>query len=222
MNDILTATIAGVLSYLIGSVSPAYFAGRSRGLDLRFEGEETLDFMNALLVLGRPAGAFVFVADLLKGQVAVGLAMLLTGSPWALVLSGILAVAGEVWPIFHGFAGGRGTVVAAGVLLAMSPWTLVIAVTLLALLASLTGQLDHAEVLTFTLLPGVVILTERADLPQLFLALSLSSMLIMTRWRVVQILLGARKTPEEEEEDLEELEAELKNENGGPEDPPSI
>jgi hypothetical protein len=31
----------------------------------------------------------------------------------------------------------------------------------------------------------------------------------------VQVILGMRKTPEEEEEDLKELEAEVEKENGG-------
>ncbi len=217
---ILIAALTGALAYLLGSVSPAYFAGRSRGLDLRLEGDETLDFLNAGRVLGRPAGAMVFVAELLKGQIAVGLAMLLGGSPWAVALAGLLAVAGQVWPLFHDFAGGRGLAVAAGVLIAASPWTLVISATLLALLYFVTGRLGHAEVLTFVLLPGVAILTERADLAMMSLAIFMTALLIIPRWRTVETLLGMRKTPEEEEADLEELEEELRNETGGPEDPP--
>ncbi|MEE9241464.1 MAG: glycerol-3-phosphate acyltransferase [bacterium] len=222
MIPILIVVLIGALAYLLGSVSAAYFAGRSRGMDLRFEGEETLDFLNAGLVLGRPAGAMVFVADFLKGQIAVGLAMLLSGSPWAVALAGLLAVAGQVWPLFHGFAGGRGTAVAAGVLLAASPWTLVISATLLALLYFVTGRLAHAEVLTFALLPGVTILTEKTDLALMSLTIFMAAVLIIPRRRVVEVLLGMRKTPEEEEEDRKELEEELEKESGGPEDPPAL
>lgn len=212
---ILIAVLTGALAYIIGSISPAYFAGRSRGLDLRFEGDETLDFLNTGRVLGRPAGAMVFVADFLKGQIAVGLAALLSGSPWAVALAGLLAVAGQVWPAFHGFVGGRGLAVAAGVLFAASPWTLVISATLLALLYFVTGRMGHAEVLTFALLPGAAIIAEKADLPIMSLAFILAVILIIPRWRTVQVILGMRKTPEEEEEDLKELEAEVEKENGG-------
>ncbi len=206
--------LAGALAYIIGSISPAYFAGRSRGLDLRFEGDETLDFLNAGRMLGHPAGAMVFVADFLKGQIAVGLAALLSGSPWAIALAGLLAVGGQVWPVFHGFVGGRGLAVAAGVLFAASPWTLVISATLLALLYFVIGRMDHAEVLTFALLPGVTIIAERADIPLMSLAIIMAVILIVPRWQTVQVLIGMRKTPEEEEEDLKKLEAELEKENG--------
>ncbi len=224
MIPTLIVALAGALAYLLGSVSPAYFAGRSRGMDLRFEEDETLDFLNAGRVLGPPAGAMVFVAEFLKGQIAVGLAMLLSGSPWAVALAGLLAVSGQVWPAFHGFVGGRGLAVAAGVLLAASPWTLVISATILALLYFVSGNMSHAKIMTFALLPGVTIITERTDLPLMSLAIFMAGVLIFPHWRDVQVLLGMRKTPEEEEADLEELEAEveeeLRNENGGSEAPP--
>ena len=75
--------------------------------------------------------------------------------------------------------------------------------------------MGHAEVLTFALLPGAAIIAEKADLPLMSLAIILAVILIIPRWRTVQIILGMRKTPEEEEQDLEELEAEIEKENGG-------
>lgn len=220
MTTLFTITLAGTIAYLLGSVSPAFFAGRAKGMDLRFEGEETLDFLNAGLVLGRSVGVMVFVADFLKGQIAVGLAFFIGGSPWAIVIAGMLVLAGQIWPLFHDFTGGRGTAVAAGVLIAASPWTLVITATLLALLISITGRLIHAEILTIALLPGIVILTEKADLALMCLIIPMAIMLIVPRWLEVQILLGMRKPLEEEEKDLLELEEEMEKESGGSENPP--
>ncbi|MEK6710777.1 MAG: glycerol-3-phosphate acyltransferase, partial [Nitrospinota bacterium] len=74
MQSLLQGLLACALAYLVGSVSPAWFAGRARGLDLRFEGTETLDGENAWRVMGRGVGALVLLADLLKGQLAVALA----------------------------------------------------------------------------------------------------------------------------------------------------
>ncbi len=193
MRSALLSLAVAALAYLIGSLSPAWFAGRARGLDLRFEGDETLDAQNAWGVLGRGPGALVFIADLLKGQLAAGLAYLLGGSPSALVLAGLAVAAGQIWPIFHGFAGGRGLAPAAGVLLALSPWTLAISGTLLALLAALTGRLAHAELFAIALMPGAAILAGRGDVPLMLLAFGLAGMLIAVRWRLVEVFLGARK-----------------------------
>ena len=204
MLTFFTVVLIGSLAYALGSVSPGWFAGRARGLDLRFEGQETLGFVNAANVLGTPVGVMVFAADLFKGYLAVGAALLFTDSPWMGVLAGLAAVAGQIWPLFHDFSGGRGGATAAGVLVAASPWTLAISVTLLALLAAVTGRRAHAEVLAIVLLPGIAILTERGDLVQISLTLLLAALLMTPRWKSVEVLLGARKA----------------NENGGPEDPP--
>jgi glycerol-3-phosphate acyltransferase PlsY len=201
---IFTTILITALAYALGSISPAWFAGKARGLDLRFEGDESLSFLNAGKILGKPVGVIVFVADLLKGYIAVSGALLFTNSPWVVLLAGIAVVAGQIWPLFHDFSGGRGGAAAAGAILAASPWTLIITLTLYALLSAVIGRRAHAEVLTIILLPGAAILVERADLAPVSLAIVLAGLMIVPRWREVEVLLGARKT----------------NKIGGPEVPP--
>ena len=200
MDFPVTALLIAGAAYLLGSVSPAYFAGRARGVDLRFEGRETLDFRNAWAVLGRQVGLLVLIGDALKGQLAIWLAVFLGDSPLALTLAGIAVVAGQIWPIFHGFAGGAGLAPAAGVLLAASPWTLVISVTLFLLFASLLGRAAPAELLAAALIPAVAFLAERGGIARLGLTIGIACLLVGVRWREVEVLVGARKGGEEGEE----------------------
>ncbi len=193
MDFPVTALFIAGAAYLLGSVSPAYFAGRARGVDLRFEGRETLDFRNAWTVLGRRVGLLVLIGDALKGQLAIWLAVFLGDSPLALTLAGIAVVAGHIWPIFHGFAGGAGLAPAAGVLLAASPWTLAISVTLFLLFASLIGRAAQAELLAAALIPAVAFLAERGGIARLGLAIGIACLLVGVRWREVEVLVGARK-----------------------------
>ncbi|MEK6712007.1 MAG: glycerol-3-phosphate acyltransferase, partial [Nitrospinota bacterium] len=139
----------------------------------------------------------VLLADLLKGQLAVALAYLLADSPYALVLAGLGVTAGQLWPLFHGGAGGRGLAPAAGVLLAASPWTLAISATLFALLASITGRLAHAELFAIALMPGAAVLAGRGDVPLMLLAFGLAGMLVWARWGLVEVFLGVRKEEDE-------------------------
>lgn len=201
MPPALNATLLAVLAYALGSLSPAYFAGKARGLDLRFEGRETLDARNAGELLGLPAGALVFVGDVLKAQIAIGLALYLGNSPLAIVGASLGVVAGHLWPLYHGFAGGDALAPAAGVLLAVAPWTLLIAFTLLTLLACIAGRAAYSEIATAALLPGVALLAEKGRLDTLAIAVGLAIILIAARWGEVEILLGIRRREETSEDE---------------------
>jgi len=61
-----------IISYLIGSVSFAYLAGRLlRGINLREHGSGNLGASNALRVLGKWGGAGVLLLDAIKGTFCV-------------------------------------------------------------------------------------------------------------------------------------------------------
>ena len=62
------------------------------------------------------------ILDLLKGFVPVALAVWTFDLPWhGITAVGLAAVLGHVFPIWHGFRGGKGAATAAGVLLAALP-----------------------------------------------------------------------------------------------------
>lgn len=96
-----------LLSYLGGSVSFPAVLARARGIDLRRTGSRKLGGSNLIRQAGAPLGITAGVLDGLKGLAAVLLARWL-GLPLEIQLAaGIAAVAGQLWPVFHGFDGGR-------------------------------------------------------------------------------------------------------------------
>jgi glycerol-3-phosphate acyltransferase PlsY len=117
-------------AYLVGSLSPAYFAGRLHGLDLREHGSKSLGATNAGRVLGGRWFFIVFIADVLKGWCPASLAKLLTGSeaaatPTQAVLislaTGAAVVLGHIFTCFHRFRGGKAVATSLGVLVALMP-----------------------------------------------------------------------------------------------------
>ena len=85
---------------------------------------------NMLRTFGKKAAALTAVGDVLKGVVAVCLGRWLFGhlpadaavSPYlGVYLAAILAVVGHSKPIYFGFKGGKGVLVAAGAILAVQP-----------------------------------------------------------------------------------------------------
>ena len=193
LEILVPVIIVGCITYDIGSVSAAWFAGKARGIDLRIYGSGNLDFANAWMVLGDGVGALVFIADLLKAQLALGFAWYMSDSPWIAALACVCVVLGEILPVFHGFWGGRGTATTSGALLGVSPLTLVICATVALLISALTGRRDHAELIAILLMPGVAIFVGKGDVPLMVLTVIIAAMLLYKRKELVDELLGKGK-----------------------------
>jgi glycerol-3-phosphate acyltransferase PlsY len=113
----------GAIGYLLGSFPSGLVAGRLvRGVDIRRYGSGKTGFTNVLRTAGLRAGAFVLVADVVKGVVPVVIASrVLSDEPYVMTVAGLAAVAGHDWPVYAGFRGGRGVATSFGGLLAMNP-----------------------------------------------------------------------------------------------------
>jgi glycerol-3-phosphate acyltransferase PlsY len=119
-----TALIA-LAAYCLGSVSFAVLVSKLMGLpDPRSYGSKNPGATNVLRTGNRLAAALTLAGDAGKGALAVGLTMLYTGestiSGFDAPLAGAMALLGHLYPVFHGFKGGKGVATAAGVLLALS------------------------------------------------------------------------------------------------------
>jgi len=115
-----------LVSYLIGSIPFGVFAGRFAGIDVREHGSKNIGATNVLRTLGKKYGIAVFLADALKGLVAVRLAVWLAGAdPFYRSSLGIVAavfvVTGHSFPIWLRFRGGKGVATSGGACLGLLP-----------------------------------------------------------------------------------------------------
>ena len=137
----MQSALAVLGSYLIGSVSFAIVLSRAFGMaDPRTYGSGNAGATNVLRSGRKLVAALTVLGDAGKGWLAVFLAQRLTGESSAdgvdVALAGVAAVLGHLYPVFHGFKGGKGVATASGVLLGFNPWLgLGAAVTWAAMLA---------------------------------------------------------------------------------------
>jgi glycerol-3-phosphate acyltransferase PlsY len=132
MTDFLVKVI---LSYLLGSVVGSLLVGRLRGgVDIRRLGSGNAGGTNALRTQGKGFAFWVMVIDIGKGWIATrwipqlhvpGGALSLGWYGWVAVACGIAAIIGHVYPIWHGFRGGKGVATVIGAVLGLDPWMLV-------------------------------------------------------------------------------------------------
>ena len=123
--------------FLIGSVPTGYLLGRSRGLDIRQHGSGNIGATNVWRVLGWKWGAVAFAADFLKGLLPLYLLKVLAlqglqgwSADLLLVLCGLAAIVGHNYTPWLGFKGGKGIATSAGVLAALMPPVLGVALSL--------------------------------------------------------------------------------------------
>lgn len=109
-------------SYLLGSASFGLIAAKRQGVDLRAVGSGNIGATNAGRALGKATGRKVMLLDMLKGFVPTAAAEWLFGLSWPWITAvGIAAVVGHIFPVWHGFRGGKGAATAGGVLLGALP-----------------------------------------------------------------------------------------------------
>jgi len=123
-----------ILGYLLGSIPFGLLISRRRArVDVRQYGSGKTGATNVLRTAGGKAAALVAILDISKGALAVIFAGLIIGEDYlvlgnvglgmlvAQVTAALAAVMGHIWPIFHGFRGGRGVATFFGGLIALCP-----------------------------------------------------------------------------------------------------
>jgi glycerol-3-phosphate acyltransferase PlsY len=118
-------------AYLLGSLNGSLLLGKLRGVDIRTQGSGNAGGTNALRTQGKAFALGVIVIDVAKVYIAVRALPGLFASgeiasaplhqAWLQVGCGFAAVVGHVYPIFHGFRGGKGVATLLGSLLALAP-----------------------------------------------------------------------------------------------------
>lgn len=110
-------------AYLIGSISSAIHVSRLMGLqDPRQVGSGNPGATNVLRYGGKKAAIFTLLGDILKGVIPVVVARAYGIGPILLAAVMLLAFIGHLYPVFHGFRGGKGVATAFGVLMALNAW----------------------------------------------------------------------------------------------------
>ena len=120
--------VVAIIAYLIGSINfSVIFSKKMAGFDVREKGSGNAGTTNMLRSVGKKAAAITLICDILKGVVAILIAMFIS---WAfkvenasllVQIAGIAVVLGHTFPIFFGFKGGKGVATSLGILI-ISNW----------------------------------------------------------------------------------------------------
>lgn len=117
-----------VLVYLVGAVPVGYLVAKLLGFDIRSHGSGNIGATNILRTLGKGPAVITLLLDVVKGYVAVWIALALGPEPWWGSVGALLAVIGNCWSVFLGFRGGKGMATGLGAFLHLMPWAVLPAI----------------------------------------------------------------------------------------------
>jgi glycerol-3-phosphate acyltransferase PlsY len=196
----MPASLAFVAAaYLIGSVSFAVVTSRLFGLpDPHSYGSGNPGATNVLRTGNKLAAALTVIGDGGKGWLAVFLAQSLGSSSgvaeWTVPAVALAVFIGHLFPVFHGFAGGKGVATAAGIIFALY-WPLALALAALWMIIALGFKISSlAALATAALAPvGAFVVFGNAHTAWAMVAISL---LLFWRHRsnIRQLLEGKERT----------------------------
>lgn len=176
----MNAALLIIAAYLLGSLSGSLLLGRLRGVDIRQHGSGNAGGTNALRTQGWTFALGTVLVDVGKGALAVWLARRLgTGLAWLPYAAGLAAVIGHVWPLFHGFRGGKGAGTLVGALLLLWPLSVAVLVATWLLVLTVSGYVGLATVLAAASLVPLALATG-ADALRLGFAIVLALFIVFT------------------------------------------
>jgi len=163
-----TILIIVALSYLAGSIPGSLWVGKAlHGIDVREHGSGNMGATNTFRVLGWKAGVLATLVDVGKGLLAAGVIATIrlgpeitlpfwTPSVFYQMIAGVSAVVGHMYPVFASFRGGKGMNTSAGVLFAITPYSMWITLLVFVVILFSTRYVSLASLFAAVTFPTTV------------------------------------------------------------------
>ena len=162
--------VSAILAYAIGSIMFSVIVSRKlAGFDVREKGSKNAGSTNMLRTVGKKGAIITLICDILKGVIAILIAMLIAKianitEPSKILLmkyiAGFAVILGHTYPIFFEFRGGKGVATSLGVLLMLN-WKLgLIALIFALLLMAFTKMVSVGSISAAILYPILVLFIE--------------------------------------------------------------
>lgn len=178
----MSAALLVLAAYLLGSLSGSLLLGKLRGVDIRTQGSGNAGGTNAFRTQGLKFALGVVVIDIGKGALAAWLGLRFAEAPnaaWLAYATAFAAVVGHVWPVWHGFRGGKGAATVIGATLVLWPAAVPVLLAVWIGVLVLTGYVGLGTVLAGLALAALATLTHAAT-PRLAFALAAAALLAWT------------------------------------------
>jgi len=191
----MTIAILLVLAYFIGSIPTSVWISKwIFGIDIREHGSGNAGATNSFRIMGPKAGSTVMLVDMLKGLLAVKLALFsaLRGNSFIdlQIFLGIFAVLGHIFPIWAEFRGGKGIATLFGMILGIQYAVAFSLIGVFFLMLFVTRYVSVSSITASIAFPLLIFFIFNAhELSYRFFAISTAFLVILTHHKNIGRLL---------------------------------
>lgn len=193
-----------LLAYLLGSIVGSLIVGKLRGgVDIRTQGSGNAGGTNALRTQGVGFAFWVFLIDIAKGWIAAAVVPELAFGDglqarpllhsWLPAACAFAAIVGHVFPVWHGFRGGKGVATLVGAFAGIDLFLLVPLIASWLGVVMVSGFVGLASICASIAIPVYLLMRDGAQLtPTLGFALACAALVIFThRGNVARMRAGS-------------------------------
>jgi glycerol-3-phosphate acyltransferase PlsY len=163
-----------LLSYLVGSIPSSIWVGKLvKGVDIRNHGSGNAGATNTFRLLGWRPGVAVLAIDFFKGYTSsfwisqlayyigsgpVALFPYWEVDPFLMIVCGLAAIVGHMFPLYANFDGGKGMATAAGMLCGIEPVSVGITAAVFAIVMFTTRYVSLASLVGAFIYPLILVM----------------------------------------------------------------
>lgn len=145
------------LSYLVGSIPFGLILGKAAGIDVRQNGSGNIGATNVSRLVGKKIGAFTLLLDAGKGLLPMLATSGLGADQNTVLLCGVAAFVGHLYPVYLKFRGGKGVATALGVFLYLDPFSVLICAVAFVAVVALSGYVSVGSLTAAALMPVLIL-----------------------------------------------------------------
>ncbi len=134
--------LCALTGYLVGTFNPSYVLSTLKGFDIRGRGSGNAGASNALILLGKKAGAICAALDIFKAFIVVFAMTHIFGDlHLAYAVTSAACILGHIFPFYMKFKGGKGLACLCGIILCYDWRYFLIALSVAVIIALLTNYI---------------------------------------------------------------------------------